>query len=94
MPTVDESPQQLPPLKPEIQKFVASLLENSEVEVFGGSRGAVGKVIHNLFSAAQKVTFTHIPHGGTWSVVFFLCAPVRLQSVTLWTDCYIHERSL
>ena len=52
----DESvSRELPALRPKIHDFVASLLENAEVPVLGASRGPVGKVIHALFAAAQKV---------------------------------------
>ncbi len=77
MSIVDDAPQQLPPLKPDIQKFVASLLENSEVEVLGASRGPVGKVIHSLFSAAQKVTYALllyvVVHGGWYMLAVCHC---------------------
>ncbi len=49
-------PGELPRLKPELQVFIASLLENAEVPVLGASRGPVGSVIHQLFAQAQKVS--------------------------------------
>ena len=54
----DSAAHELPPLRPEVHEFVASLLENVEVPVIGASRGPVGKVIHALFAAAQKVAVT------------------------------------
>ena len=43
------------PLDSEMHQFVASLLEQPEVNVIGAGQGPVGRVIHGLFSAAQKV---------------------------------------
>ena len=55
---VEPTTRELPSLQPELHDFVALLLENAEVSVLGASRGPVGKVIHALFAAAQKVWYS------------------------------------
>jgi hypothetical protein len=45
-----------PDAKEELEHFVATILQNSEVPVRGGPMGPAGNIISKLFQAAQRVS--------------------------------------
>ena len=42
-------------LSPDVETFISDVIEQAEVTVVGASHSGVGRLIHGLFTAAQKV---------------------------------------